>query len=444
MKTLSFNKISAISKGVIIMLFAVSAGFSQYDLASLVELAKKENITLKKESHSKTRSDIAVKQAHNDFLPDLNANISNSYSIVNSGKFANDYSIGASLSSSINLFNGFSDMNNLKKAQLLRESSEASYDWKVESIAYETANYYFNILKSQKEIELANDNLKRDEELLEIVEKKVAVGSRTKMDLLEQKAKTQSSLQSVLLAKRDLLNNQLTLKKLIDIKANEELDVLKIEGSSLVAKIQVDESVNKDLAAIQKDRNDIKTQANALEVAEKNYEIAASGYWPKLSLSLGISDGYSSADTLGWSNQWNKDRLNSSIGLSLNIPIFDRFSTKNKRADAREVISIEELNLEELNKSIDYENVEALQYLSVALEQLSLAKSQLEFAEESWNFKKASYENGIITNSEMNLSTNALLQAQSNLIETEYEIIIRWLELKYLQGEILTAINFGS
>ena len=75
----------------------------------------------------------------------------------------------------------------------------------------------------------------------------------------------------------------------------------------------------------------IRAQKLRIESAQKSIDIARAGYWPTLSLNGGIGTSYyhvNGGTNPAFGRQF-KDNFNKSIGISLNIPIFDHFQTRN-------------------------------------------------------------------------------------------------------------------
>jgi outer membrane protein len=77
---------------------------------------------------------------------------------------------------------------------------------------------------------------------------------------------------------------------------------------------------------------ELKMSENEITNAEYNIKIQKANYYPTLSASAGISTGYNGSNltspNTGWGAQlWHG--LGENIGLSLNIPIYQRSSVRN-------------------------------------------------------------------------------------------------------------------
>ncbi len=420
----------------------ISANTKEFSLSELIELARIENFSIQRDSISKTRTEIAVSQAYHQFLPTVDASISNRYQYLNDDGFdLYNTSITASIGASINIFNGLKDINTLKKAQLLQESSQATYQWKLESLNYEVAIYYFNILAKLESVNLAESTVEMQEDLLKIATQKLEIGNIKRADYLKQRADTQNSKQSFLSTKMDYELSLLNLKKYIDYDFQKDIIVKKISVLNLVENIitELDDTQRKE--KIKNLRHDIQAQELEIEASKKNYKAVRSGYFPTLNLSTNISDGYNYDFIDEESRGFGEGSLNGSVSLTLSYKIFNKFSTSDNLKDINEQIRSLQLSYEESLKNIDYENKEALLELKTAISKLEFATSQLEFAKESWELTKASFEGGVVSNSDLVSAKNTLLNAELNLLQTQFDIVVKWLDLKYYSGEIINAIN---
>ena len=83
-------------------------------------------------------------------------------------------------------------------------------------------------------------------------------------------------------------------------------------------------------------RPEIRAEQLRLDGAAKQVQIAKASYAPSLSLSAGMGTNYYNGS---FSSQGFWDQLNTNfsqyVGVSLSIPIFNKFSTRNQVRSAR-------------------------------------------------------------------------------------------------------------
>ena len=112
---------------------------------------------------------------------------------------------------------------------------------------------------------------------------------------------------------------------------------------------------------------------------EKALRIAQAGYYPKLNLSAGYSTGYYHNFGDGdYNNAPFSDQLKNngqkSIGLSLSIPIFNRFQVRNSVRTARLSITNRELMMENSKKSL-YKEIQQAYYTATAAQEKYISNS---------------------------------------------------------------------
>src|SRR5690606_15232445 len=143
------------------------------------------------------------------------------------------------------------------------------------------------------------------------------------------------------------------------------------------------------LTAALERRDDLRAQQLQIEAAEEGVRVARSGYYPTVNLFAGYGSSYSSLATrpvggtpvqlpvttqsgepivLGgepltfdaplpreetpFSDQFFTDNRGGSIGLSVNIPIFDRFVTRSQVQQARLEAANERIRMEDLRQDV--------------------------------------------------------------------------------------------
>lgn len=163
------------------------------------------------------------------------------------------------------------------------------------------------------------------------------------------------------------------------------------------------------------------------EAAEKNISLAKTGYIPRLSFSAGLGTNY--YKTSGYDNEsfgrQMKNNFSKSLGFSLDIPIFDGFSTRNSVARAK---------LQQLNAELDLENTRQTLYktISTAYTQAVAAESKEEsatVAEES-TFKafeamRVKYDNGRANATEYEKAKADYINAMAERVQAHYEKLLR-------------------
>jgi outer membrane protein len=182
---------------------------------------------------------------------------------------------------------------------------------------------------------------------------------------------------------------------------------------------------------------EIKAEEYRLMGTDNSIKIAKSALYPSLSFSAGLGSNYykTSGFTGDGFGKQLKNNFSQYLGLSLNIPIFNRFSTRNSIRSAQISQHTQQLVLENTKKSL-YKEIQQVYYNAIA------ARSKYESclvatksSEDAFNVMSAKYENGKANITEFNESKNNMLKSQSDCVQAKYEYVYRYRTLEFYKGD---------
>ena len=128
-----------------------------------------------------------------------------------------------------------------------------------------------------------------------------------------------------------------------------------------------------------------------------------------------------------------RDNFSQYIGLSLSIPIFNRFSTRNQVRSARIQQSNLNWQLEESKKTL-YKEIQQAYYNALGAEsKLQSSRTADEAAEASFLLMKEKYANGKANATEYNEARTNWMKAVSDRIQAKYDFIFRTKNSGFLQ-----------
>jgi outer membrane protein len=153
--------------------------------------------------------------------------------------------------------------------------------------------------------------------------------------------------------------------------------------------------------------------------------------FPQLSYSI---DDY---QTKAFSNQL-QDNVNRSLFFSLNIPLFNGFSTYTgvKRAEIN--FRQAELQLEQTKQSITQSVYQAYNDAQAALANYYAFKTSVAASQKSFEWAELRYEQGLSNITEYADSRMRMEIAQANLARTKYDYIFKLKVLDFYQGKAIT------
>ncbi|MFC3121167.1 outer membrane channel protein TolC [Agaribacter flavus] len=346
-----------------------------------------------------------------------------------------------------------SDWLNMDRAELVAQQSDAALAAALQDLMNRTVNAYLAVLREQDNVEFVKAELRAIERQLEQTKQRFEVGLTAITDVHEAQANFDNTVARQIRAENQL---ELRLEELREItgKYHERIYVLDTERFSATtpSPSSADEWLN-----IAKDSNlNLLAQRFAKDIAKEDIEIARSGHYPTLSLrgSYDIEDGESTSTFSRTDDPTGNRGLvrntppaldRTSIGISLNVPIYQggSVSAQTERARANYVIESEnlELSYRQTVRSVrsSFNDVKASVSTIRALEQSVVS------AESALNATEAGFDVGTRTIVDVLNSTRNLFDARRNLADARYSFISAIISLKQAAGTLteddLKAIN---
>jgi outer membrane protein len=178
---------------------------------------------------------------------------------------------------------------------------------------------------------------------------------------------------------------------------------------------------------------EINASKIGVEASEKDLDIAKGGYLPTLSLVSSIGSGYTSVNDNNFSDQFDVN-FNQRVGLSLNIPIFNRNATKAAVQTAQINIEKAKMRQQSTVKEV-YKKVEtAYQNALSTQEQLVAAEASKDAAEQSYKLAQKKYELGALSTTDLVISQNTYTNTQQNYLQAKYLSVLYHQLLQFYQG----------
>lgn len=429
---------------VIITLIAFSfTGISQnkWGLKECVDYALAHNITIKQNALNVETSRQNVIQAKGNFLPNLNASTSPGLNFgssigQNGARISTDnFRSSFNLSSNATVFNGFRNLNNYKRSKLGVTSNELELKRIQDDISLNVVNAYLNILFAKENLNVARVQYEISKKQIERAKSQVEAGTQPKGELLNVESTAATDAQNVVAQENTLNLALLTLAQLLQISP-ENFDIESIDvGSPSLATLYNDSDVVYKKAV--NTRPEIIKAQIGVESSNLGIEIAKGNFLPSLSFSAGAGTSYQHAFSFT-NNYFFKqvnDNLGYSVGLSLSIPIFNRFQSKAEVSKSKINFEISELNLEseKLRLKATIERVfldakAAAKTYEASLTSLASQREAFKNAQERYNF-------GAMTLFDFDQVRNRLVNAEASLIRAKYDYVFKSKVLKFYYGE---------
>lgn len=407
---------------------SVQAGAGQWDLDSCINHALTHNIMIRQRTLDCVSAGNDVTEAKDRFLPDLSASASQSMNFGRGLTSANTYAnrntsnfqwgVGMTLP----LFQGLSAVRQVGYAKaslkaVLEELEAAKDDVTLNVMAQYLQVLYCDELHTVAvgQEELSRQELARRRELLE-------AGKIPEIDMLEAESQLAQDQLAVVTALNDRTLALVDLAQLLRIDDVESFDVAPLADGMPVLM-----SADEVYANALEHNHALEAGRKRIEAAGKYVGVAEAGYIPRLSFNAGIGSSYYTVN--GYDNErfgrQMRDNFNTYLGFSLNIPIFDAFSTRNSVRRARVTKLAAELEYESasdnLYKAIRKAAVEAAN----AFKKHEAAGVAEKSTHETMMAIHEKYNLGRATPTEVETARTNYMKAVSQRVQSKYEYILR-------------------
>ena len=182
-------------------------------------------------------------------------------------------------------------------------------------------------------------------------------------------------------------------------------------------------------------RPDLSAQQKQIAAAREQVKAAAAGYWPTLDLSARLGSDYSSLLEPDFDQQFFDDRTGAQIGLTLAVPLFDRFLTRNNVAQARLRQHDAELALVKLGLQADAEYGQAVEDFLTAQKLIGVTEARLTAAREALAAMEERYRVGAATLVELTDARTQFTDAGYQRVKARFGLLRQRVALAYYRGD---------
>ena len=427
--------------------FSAASAQKAWSLRECCDYAIEHSIPIKQQENQRRQQEVQLSTSRNSRLPDVSASLNQNFSFGrgltadNTYSNTNTSSTSLQLGASMPLFTGFQIPNQIKLNQLNLEAATADLEKAKNDIRMKVAQAYVQILYDMEISEVAHRQIDIDSMQVERLQAFVKNGKASESELSQQRATLANSRLLATQADNNTRLAILTLTQLLELPTPDGFSVVRPEladvSADIAAAIPSPDIIYAEALGI---KPEIAAQQLKLKGTEHNIKIARAGYYPTLSLSGGMGTNYyttSGFKSDNFSTQL-KNNFSQYIGLNLNVPIFNRFQTRNSIRTAKIQRENQQLQLDNTKKTL-YQEIQKVYYN--ALNALSKEQSSLEAVKSTqtaFNLMQAKYENGKATITEFNESKNTYLKSESELVQARYENLYQHALLEFYRGKDLT------
>ena len=447
------SKVTGTIKAIGVLLFYLFpflplAAQQPWTLHQCTDYALSHNISVKQRDNQRQQQELQLSTARNSRLPDLNASASESFSFGRGLTMDNTYtnrstsSTGLSIGTSIPLFTGFQIPNTIRMNQLNLEAATADLEKAKNDIRMQVAQQYVQILYDMEIADVAHRQVAIDSQQVARLTAFVQNGKASQADLSQQQATLAQSRLTATQADNNRQLSLLTLSQLLELPTPDGFTIVRpaVDGSvssgTAAAYGTTPDAIFAEALAV---KPEVQAEQLRLTAAERNIDIARAALYPSLSLNGGLQTNYYKTSGLpadGFSTQL-KNNFAQYVGLSLSIPIFNRFVTRNSIRTARLERENQRLQLDQTKKQL-YKEIQQVYYNARAAQsKYESSEAATASARDAFALMQAKYENGKANSTEFNEAKNNYLKTESDLVQARYELLYQTALLQFYRGREL-------
>ena len=418
----------------------------QWTLRECCDYAVEHSISIKQRENACRQQELQLSTAKNSRLPDLNASASQNFSFGRGLTEANTYSntntssTSLSLGTSVPIFTGFQIPNQIKLSQLNLEAATADLEKAKDDIRMQVAQAYVQILYDLEIADVARRQIDIDSAQVVRLQAFVDNGKASEAELSQQKATLANSRLTATQADNNTRLAILALTQLLELPTPEGFAIVRPDltaGDGSAVAIPSPDAIYAEALGI---KPEIAAQLLRLKGAAHSIKIAQAANLPSLSLSGGLGTNYYTTSGFKSDNFSTQIKNNFSqyIGLNLNIPIFNRFQTRNNIRNARIEQENQQLQLDNTKKTL-YKEIQQVYYNALnAQSKEKSSEEALQSTKDAFLLMQAKYENGKATITEFNESKNTYLKSESDLVQARYENLYQQALIEFYRGHDLS------
>lgn len=405
-----------------------------------VRIALDQNILLRQSANTVELQSRQVFQRRMDFLPRLsfftNGSRGSGFAQDQAGRniqFTNK-NVNGSFSTQLNLFNGFADVAALEQARHDRDASVLNYDRARQDVVFNVADNFLAYVNSVEQVGIWEENLASQRQQLAQIEEFVNVGARPISDLYQQQAATAQAELQVLNAQRTA---QLDKTRLMQVLQLDPFGEYEFAAPQLDDLAMTPEQYNLDelLHSAFSERADIEAQEEQIFAAREGIRIARSQYWPSVNVSGNYRSNFSPDSDGGVFNQLDLNRGNS-VGFSISLPIFDRFSRGTQVQQAEVRYQNEMLELDNMRQQVALQVRQAYLDYEMTEKRLEVTETQVRAAEQAVEAAEERYNVGAATLVELTQVRAQFVEAVSNRAQARYDFLFQGKLVDYYVGRL--------
>lgn len=387
----------------------------KYELVDLISIAIQNSNGMQLEQIQQDITDQNYNSAIYDFLPNADYNLS-----AQDGTMGRQYN--SSLSISKNIYLNDPTYFNFKKSRIEKTNSKLEFEDKTKEIALNVFYLFIDILQTQKNINILNENFLLQKKIYEQINIQYLNDKKTIYDLQASQIDTLTAMTDLLELEKTLYSKRQDLFQMLNTEdLGYEFEDIELSNT---------DSIDNDFT----DNNAIKISENKLKQNKLNITSSQLSLYPNIyfgyAYRVGVTD--KEANPIFKPKEYDDSYT---YGVYFSYPLFsilDKGSAHNVQKKQNKMLEINHKDLTSQQKvkyqqSINEFNIYRQSY-EIYKQKLALATTHLEIAQKR-------FEMGLINILDLDKSRIQYLEAQLSMNSKYYTLLKKQQELNYLKSD---------
>lgn len=453
-------------------------GGRTYTLKQCVDSGIARNLVVNRNGLQVRADEIYRNQSRLNMLPDLNGQVGHG---INQGRSIDPFTNGYineevkyanySLSSGLILFSGLSLQQSAKQTNLAYEASKMDWQQAKDNITISIILAYLQVLATTDQLTQLEAQVDLTTKQVQRLDALMSNGAIKPSDVYDLRGQLANDQLAVFSTKNSLETAKITLCQWMNIPYDPTMQVVKIDPESYLTNYvqgpdEIYQTALKQFA-----------QVKSAELRTRSYEhavkVARGQLFPVLSLNGSVNTNYSSAasqntfinttdiatsdyvvvngvnspvfhpqknyssDKISYSKQLNNNVF-TSLSLNLRVPLFNSLQQRNRvklaKLDVKNYSLTEQSVKTQLQQNIEQAHIN----MTTAFSRYKTLLEQVAAYKESFRAAEIRFNEGVGNSIDYLTAKNNLDRANSNLIISRYDYVLKTKVLDYYQGKMVT------
>lgn len=414
-----------------------------WSLDDCIGYALHNNINVQQRALQIERNSIDLSTSRFSRLPSLNASAGADASFGrvlssdNTYKEKNQTSGSLNVSASMPLFQGMRINRQIKAGKLNLAAAVQDLEKAREDVSINIMTLYLDVLYNKELVGVAERQLALSTQQAARSRALAAAGKQPESAVYESDALEAKDRLTLTQARNDLRLALLDLSQALNRESAAGFDIIEPALDSMtLASLHRLGSVEDVYAYAAENRPHIRAERLRLEGSEHSVAVARADLYPSLSLSGGYGTGIYSADK---DKFWAQMRHNSReyVGISLDIPIFNRRAARNNISKAQIAVRSQQLAVTEAERDLRKQIEQAWYNADAAYAKYYSAEAASASAKVAFAYEEQKAEAGRSTIFDFNDAKTRMEKAESEAVQAKYEFVFRSKVLDFYRGKPL-------